>query len=445
MGQPMSAADVALRLEFCSGRYHARPWGASPEAQRVEWPPSPWRILRALADIAFRNGQDAGLADLIRDLAAAPWRFWIPPATELTVASYQLPTPIPLRAPEVGKRFVQREAAKRLGHTRQGARTQLVHDTQVVLGARRTVWAHLPPIEPARRGLLDALVAGLTRLGRAETWVRAGIDPAPPPPNCRPETEGGPRGELRSVLCPLPDVSLQQLTVTPMEARTQSSCPDGGQLVGYQIPPLLAPRARTPVTDDQAPRWMHLHLGGRGVPLDRLPELADAVHARCLGQGRVVAVPDDRRFRDVLVEFDEPDVEAAAALSACHSLSLRRMDEDIPAGCVAVSSDPPVSLCGPSRMWESATPALVALEWEVHRLAEDILGVQPVEVERVTEHARSAAGLPHWTAFTQLLPGKGARSPASGWRLEFADAIGGPIVLDASRRRGYGLFLPVAS
>ncbi len=436
--------SAALRLEFCAGRYHARPWGTAPEAQRVEWPPSPWRVLRALADIAFRGGLDAGLADLVRDLAAGPWRFHLPPATELTVASYQLPTPMPLRARDVGKRFVQAEAGKRLGHTNQAARTQLVYDTQAVLGAQRAVWAHLPPIEAARRGLLDALVARLTRLGRAETWVRAVIDPAPPPPNCQPETEGGPRGELRSVLCPLPDVSLRQLTVTPLDARTRSSCPAGARLVGYQLPPAPEPRPLAPVTDDPAPRWVHMRLGGRGVPLDRLPELADEVRRRCRGQGRVVAVPDRRRFVDVYVEFPEPDAAAAAALSSCHALAPRRMDEEVPVGCVAVSPDTPAQLRGPSRVWESATPVLAGLEWDVRRLAGDLLGVQPVEVERVTEHARAAAGLPHWTAFVQLLPGQGARRPASGWRLEFADAIWGPVILDVPGRRGYGLFLPVA-
>jgi hypothetical protein len=132
-------------------------------------------------------------------------------------------------------------------------------------------------------------------------------------------------------------------------------------------------------------------------------------------------------------------------LSSCHALAPRRMDEQVPVGCVAVSSDPPAQLRGPSRVWESVTPVLAGLEWEVRRLTADLLGVQPVAIERITEHARAAAGLPHWTAFVQLLPGQGARQPASGWRLEFADAICGPVVLDVPGRRGYGLFLPVAS
>lgn len=37
-----------LELKFPAGRYHATPWGRHVNEGAVEWPPSPWRILRAL-------------------------------------------------------------------------------------------------------------------------------------------------------------------------------------------------------------------------------------------------------------------------------------------------------------------------------------------------------------------------------------------------------------
>ena len=37
-----------VAVKFPLGRYHATPWDASVNEGRVEWPPSPWRILRAL-------------------------------------------------------------------------------------------------------------------------------------------------------------------------------------------------------------------------------------------------------------------------------------------------------------------------------------------------------------------------------------------------------------
>ncbi|MXW97100.1 MAG: type I-U CRISPR-associated protein Cas5/Cas6 [Acidimicrobiaceae bacterium] len=39
---------AVLRLEFPWGRYHATPWGRNVNEGLPEWPPSPWRVLRAL-------------------------------------------------------------------------------------------------------------------------------------------------------------------------------------------------------------------------------------------------------------------------------------------------------------------------------------------------------------------------------------------------------------
>ena len=39
---------VALAFRFDLGRYHASRWGTHVNEAAVEWPPSPWRILRAL-------------------------------------------------------------------------------------------------------------------------------------------------------------------------------------------------------------------------------------------------------------------------------------------------------------------------------------------------------------------------------------------------------------
>ena len=39
---------IALSVRFIAGRYHATPWGHHVNEGLIEWPPSPWRILRAL-------------------------------------------------------------------------------------------------------------------------------------------------------------------------------------------------------------------------------------------------------------------------------------------------------------------------------------------------------------------------------------------------------------
>ena len=40
--------STSLGLRFPWGRYHATAWGRQANEGAAEWPPSPWRILRAL-------------------------------------------------------------------------------------------------------------------------------------------------------------------------------------------------------------------------------------------------------------------------------------------------------------------------------------------------------------------------------------------------------------
>ena len=39
---------LAIEFKFLAGRFHATPWGRQVNEGAVEWPPSPWRLLRAL-------------------------------------------------------------------------------------------------------------------------------------------------------------------------------------------------------------------------------------------------------------------------------------------------------------------------------------------------------------------------------------------------------------
>lgn len=46
---------IAISFTFLAGRYHATPWGRHVNEGAVEWPPSPWRILRALVAVWKRT------------------------------------------------------------------------------------------------------------------------------------------------------------------------------------------------------------------------------------------------------------------------------------------------------------------------------------------------------------------------------------------------------
>jgi CRISPR-associated protein Csb2 len=47
---------LTIRLTFPWGRYYAHPWGQNPaRITEAEWPPSPWRLLRAIAATWFQT------------------------------------------------------------------------------------------------------------------------------------------------------------------------------------------------------------------------------------------------------------------------------------------------------------------------------------------------------------------------------------------------------
>lgn len=75
----------SIALSFLSGRFHATPWGRHPNEGVVEWPPSPWRLLRALAATWKRTLPDdpqiAAQAENVLEKLATPPLFKLPPAT----------------------------------------------------------------------------------------------------------------------------------------------------------------------------------------------------------------------------------------------------------------------------------------------------------------------------------------------------------------------------
>lgn len=60
-----------LELTFPAGRYHATPWGRHVNEGTVEWPPSPWRILRALVSTWYLKAHEEIDAATMQSLVAA--------------------------------------------------------------------------------------------------------------------------------------------------------------------------------------------------------------------------------------------------------------------------------------------------------------------------------------------------------------------------------------
>lgn len=154
---------IHIEFRFPGGRYHATPWGHHVNEGLVEWPPSPWRLLRAFIATAFTklHVSDPVPADhALRRLIAAL-------ATELP---HFRATPCPAT------------------HTRhymplgdKNGKTTLVLDACAVPGASPLIVSWPVELDADCLALLHRIVESLGYLGRAESWVVGRILDTMPP------------------------------------------------------------------------------------------------------------------------------------------------------------------------------------------------------------------------------------------------------------------------
>ena len=85
-------------LRFPGGRYHATPWGSHVNEGAIEWPPSPWRLVRALTATGYsklhwsgaRPPQEA--VTLFEKLAGVLPRYGLPSQAVGTHSRHYMPT-----------------------------------------------------------------------------------------------------------------------------------------------------------------------------------------------------------------------------------------------------------------------------------------------------------------------------------------------------------------
>ncbi len=171
---------VILKFTLPAGRYHATPWGRHVNEGVPEWPPSPWRLLRALVATWKRKCSHLR-EDAVRPVLeriAGPPNFWLPPARVAHTRHYM---PWEKRGP---------------------ADRTLVFDTFVAVRRCDAVFVGWPEValNADERDTLDELLKNLSSLGRAEGWVEASLaEESEVAWNCVPAAWSN--GELVSVMC----------------------------------------------------------------------------------------------------------------------------------------------------------------------------------------------------------------------------------------------------
>ena len=141
-----------LEILFPAGRYHATAWGRNVNEGEPEWPPSPFRLARALVDMRFRRHADIGdeqLQNALLLLGGSP-RFSLPPFGKSTVKYYQ----------DQGKNPLER---------------QPVLDAFVCVCKEDALYMDLPMARSEAFLTLEKLLLSLPYLGRSESWISARV------------------------------------------------------------------------------------------------------------------------------------------------------------------------------------------------------------------------------------------------------------------------------
>jgi len=138
---------VGLKIGFPAGRYHATPWGHHVNEGLVEWPPSPWRLLRALIAAWYRRVPELpeeAVKGLVEKLSALP-SYYLPPAY--------------------------------LGHTRHfmpaPEEKTKIFDAFVAINRHASLKVLWPAVHLSSEEylVLKLLASAVSYLGRAESWV----------------------------------------------------------------------------------------------------------------------------------------------------------------------------------------------------------------------------------------------------------------------------------
>lgn len=466
---------VTLALTFPWGRYHATPWGHSPNEGVVEWPPSPWRLCRALY---------------------AAWRWHAPDLSEDAVRAALEPLVEPPR---------YHLPAHRAAHTRHyvpdasDERTKLL-DPFVALHRDATVYIQWPSDDGQARQTLERLVPGVRWLGRRESICSARVldeDEAPTEGWLEPAEPDEP-GPRRTLLAPAPPLDLDALTARPHRVRRQRMLqPPGSVQIDYPDP-LAEANARTQTdrirrpgnTAATAPTAACLRLEGsvlsaryaavgvadltRRAAMARAGRAADGAEPPELAGKRADGTPLEghRHAHYLPIDTDgdglidrvvvwAPDGLSPEAVEALASIDALRLGQafahvhdvhDRRVGLEAIGSlreIEPAPLQGPAVAWRSRTPfaatqhrkrretlaafvtTQIALECRRRALPE------PAHVE-LDDQRKDA---PHFRR-RRLAETRDRDRRAVNVRLEFAEPVAGPLALGALSHFGLGLFAP---
>lgn len=322
--------QIVLRQEFPLGRFHATPWRVNPfDDPHGEWPPSPWRLVRAVTARWYQLAREAGsepeIAELERLQAAlckSTYAFHLPPAARKGS---------PLRQYHPTE-FGWQPAEKKKAGTRSYG-TSLVQDNYWCVPPESPVWWFIAGNDwtDDLRTLFAQCLARMTYFGRAETLTCICVATSQdeiPTPNCT--LVGKRRGGAVPVLSPLESASHDDIErTTDNREAVKRAVPPGAQWLYAVRPEQSAARERRRVPEHRS----DCHLMQFAIGWNVAPELRAIVRLTSRFRGAVIRellrlktgdastnwARVSREVREVVADMTGKDASGHALKGHCHT------------------------------------------------------------------------------------------------------------------------------
>ncbi len=463
---------VVLDVRYPLGYVHATPWGTHVNEGAVEWPLSPWRLLRSLVATWRMRYPDVAADIVLPTLStlAAPPALLLAPRTEASVRTY-LPS-------ENHRRGIK------------GETDLLVDAFAAVAPGTGIAYRWDIDLDEAQQQALSELAAGLPYLGRAESLCDATAyfdDPAGEWQVPLPDSDGS---GVRTLVPALP-FDLDQLCLSIRAMREAGRLhPPGARWVRYEVPkpmrggpPRRRPakilptqaarfvlRSRAPVSVSQTvvvaevmraaamSRYGRLHEGQASEMLAG----KNAAGMKLLGHRHAHWIPldlDGDRLLDTLVVWAPGGLSQhdIASLREVRRLHFNRGDNVGSAASMAIGIEASGRLIdlglsimsARARSWRSVTPFLPQRHHHAGRESFDAFLVDCVRRELVARgvHERFSLELDRTTSWGSFRRYRRAERlikarPGRGFTIHFDEPVSGPLCLGQLSHFGMGRFEP---
>ncbi|HEY7387303.1 MAG TPA: type I-U CRISPR-associated protein Csb2 [Bryobacteraceae bacterium] len=270
---------MTIELRFPARRFHATGWGRHVNEGVPEWPPSPYRLLRALYDAWKRKHSEIGEPEMEQLLAAL--------AAEAPIFRFD-----PARA------AVSHTRSYLSSNTFDATDKSLIFDAFVSLAKDAKCYVTWPTTQLGldQRALLEKLLASLNYLGRSESWVEARLTQTDGGAGavCEPLVSAQGGGDVIPLACAIPKDTyrerqpwLEALAYSTSDLiKERRSVPPALRMVQYLRPPdaLATHLPSAPRRHPAGTEAVMLSLDATVLPLVTATlEVAEQVRTRLMG------------------------------------------------------------------------------------------------------------------------------------------------------------------